>query len=182
MSSNLNAITYQDSIILSWVGSKGPGDQISYNIFRDSIIIANIIDTVFIDRSISSSTYYLYEVSSVNDEGESTRTNTELVYSWPTPSFVSEFKIITIYPNPIYEKKDLTLLYSLDQDYFDTKVDLINIKGQIINTQYIHLSKRGWNREDISQLLCHNLASGLYFIRLRPTSSKSLYKKIIILN
>ena len=66
--SNLSASVNQDSIDLSW---DTVTDATSYNVYRDSSLIASPTTTTFTDTALADGTY-LYEVSAVDDAGEST--------------------------------------------------------------------------------------------------------------
>ena len=65
--SNLSASVNQDSIDLSW---DTVTDATSYNVYRDSSLIASPTTTTFTDTALADGTY-LYEVSAVDDAGES---------------------------------------------------------------------------------------------------------------
>ena len=66
--SNLSASVNQDSIDLSW---DTVTDATSYNVYRDSSLIASPTTNAFTDTALVNDTY-LYEVSAVDDAGEST--------------------------------------------------------------------------------------------------------------
>ena len=65
--SNLSASVNQDSIDLSW---DTVTDATSYNVYRDSSLIASPTTNAFTDTALADGTY-LYEVSAVDDAGES---------------------------------------------------------------------------------------------------------------
>ena len=65
---NLNAAVNGDSVSLSWTAV---ADATSYNLYRDGSLIASPSTNSFNDTSLADATY-LYEVSAVDDAGEST--------------------------------------------------------------------------------------------------------------
>ena len=65
---NLNAIVNGDSVSLSWTAV---ADATSYNLYRDGGLIASPSTNSFNDGGLADGTY-LYEVSAVDDAGEST--------------------------------------------------------------------------------------------------------------
>ena len=65
---NLSASVNQDSVNLSW---DTVADATSYNVYRDSSLIASPTTNAFTDTALVNDTY-LYEVSAVDDAGEST--------------------------------------------------------------------------------------------------------------
>ena len=65
---NLSASVNADSVNLSW---DEVNDATSYNVYRDSSLIASPTTNAFTDTALADGTY-LYEVSAVDDAGEST--------------------------------------------------------------------------------------------------------------
>ena len=65
---NLSASVNQDNVDLSW---NEVADATSYNVYRDSSLIASPTTNAFTDSTLADGTY-LYEVSAVDDIGEST--------------------------------------------------------------------------------------------------------------
>ena len=65
---NLSASVNADSVNLTW---DEVNDAISYNVYRDSSLIASPTTNAFTDTNLADGTY-LYEVSAVDDAGEST--------------------------------------------------------------------------------------------------------------
>ena len=65
---NLSASVNQDTVNLSW---NTVADATSYNVYRDSSLIASPTSNAFTDTALADGTY-LYEVSAVDDIGEST--------------------------------------------------------------------------------------------------------------
>ena len=65
---NLSASVNQDNVNLTW---DTVADATSYNVYRDSSLIASPTTNAFTDTTLADGTY-LYEVSAVDDAGEST--------------------------------------------------------------------------------------------------------------
>ena len=178
----LHVLAHQDSIQLIWKQSTGPGDSLYYQIFRDSLPISAKIDTSYMDLNIIPEMRYKYAISTMNDEGESQLIESKLVISWPEVSAVFISEILAVYPNPVNLAQDLTLIYSLAKDEIFPSIDLINIRGQIVNNNKLQSNIQGWHRESIQGILSQNTASGIYFIRLKPENISGQAVKITILN
>ena len=118
----------------------------------------------------------------MNDEGESQLIESKLVISWPEVSAVFISEILAVYPNPVNLDQDLTLIYSLAKDEIFPSIDLINIRGQIVNNNKLQSNIQGWHRESIQEILSQNTASGIYFIHLKPANISGQAIKITILN
>jgi len=182
--SNLMAVAAQDSIILSWNPSPGPGENLSYVIFRDNDSIDIVLnDTIYVDQqNIEGERSYTYEVTCRNSIGESNPTGTITVTSWPDKENVLKSEIVEIYPNPIRQSQELTILYILDSEYSNPIVDLISINGKVINSIELSSFDKGYHRENINSILNYNPSNGIYFVRLQPNNKFGLTRKITILN
>ena len=181
--SNLMAVAAQDSIILSWNPSPGPGEDLSYVIYREGDSIGISIDTNHVDKqSMEAGQPYTYKVTCRNDVGESSASNTISVTSWLEEEDVISSKIINIYPNPIGKSHELTILYALDVDYSNPIIELINVRGEVVNSINLSSFAHGWHRENIHHVLNNNPSSGIYFIRLNPEKVTEQAVKITILN
>lgn len=180
--SRLAATAAQDSILLNWNPSPGPGDNLKYIIYRDGESIFQTIDTNYTDsQGISGSIYYKYSVSCNNDFGESQLSGIVSIQSWPNEDSVATNQILSIYPNPMHKTYDAHILYALGMNYSNTILELINIRGQIVNTVALQSYQRGWHRESINNLVSPEAASGIYIIRLRPENRLGCTQKITIL-
>ena len=89
---------------------------------------------------------------------------------------------MNIYPNPIRQSQELTILYALDSYYSNPIVDLISIKGEVVNSIRLSSFSQGWHRENINSILNNNPSNGVYFIRLQPDQESRQTKKITIFN
>ena len=74
---------------------------------------------------------------------------------------------MNMYPNPIRQTQDLIILYALDSDYSNPIIDLINVRGEVVNSINLSSFAHGWHRENIHHVLNNNPSSGIYFIRLQ---------------
>jgi len=180
--SNLMAVAAQDSIILSWNPSPGPGDPLSYEVFSDNILIDSLNDTNYVDKNIEGGQSYTYKVTCRNTVGESSASNTISIISWPDAENVLNSNIIKIYPNPIRQSQELTILYALDSDYSEPIINLINVRGEVVNSIKLSSFSKGWHRENINSILNTNPSNGVYFISLQPDQESRHTKKIAILN
>ena len=179
--SNLNVITYQDSILLNWEHSKGPGDSLYYNIYKNNLLYDFVVDSLYIDYEINSATNYSYSITSSNDEGESISTPNISVISWPKIDSTYSNQFISVYPNPLTSSNELSIFFSLQEK--DTPIiNLINIKGQIVEILKMSEHLKGNHRKKINFSKFSDLSSGIYIINMNFKNSSSLNKKIIILN
>ena len=147
-----------------------------YNILYDFVV-----DSLYIDYEINSATNYSYSITSSNDEGESVSTPNISVISWPKvdSTYINQF--ISVYPNPLTSSNELSILFSL-QEIDTTIINLINIKGQIVEILKMSEHHKGKHRKKINFSKSRNLSSGIYIISMNFKNSSSLNKKIIILN
>ena len=134
------------------------------------------------DLNIIPETRYQYAISTMNDEGESQLIEAEWVVSWPEISTVFISEILAVFPNPVNQGQDLTLIYSLVMHEIFPSIDLINIRGQVLNNKKLQSNIQGWHRESIQGILSQNPASGIYFIRMNPIVNEAVVIKITILN
>ena len=180
--SRLIATAAQDSILINWNPSPGPGDNLKYIIYRDGDSIFQTIDTNYTDsQGISGSIYYNYKVTCNNDFGESQPSNSVTIQSWPTKDNITQNQILKIYPNPIRKSQGSHILYALGENDSNTILELINIRGQIVKTVVLQSYQRGWHRESINNLVVPEAAAGIYIIRLRSDSELGRIRKITIL-
>ena len=183
--SDLIAVSAQDSIILFWSPSPGPGDGLDYVVYRDedSIGVSIDSDTNYVDlQNIEGGQYYTYQITCRNNVGESQPSSAVMILSWPKEEDVVKTEILSIYPNPISKSQNNIILFSLDQDNNNPKIELINIRGQIVNTQKIYSTSQGWHRVSIEEILSNKPAAGIYFISLHPGNGKRETTKITIIN
>ncbi len=158
--------------------------NLSYIIFRDNDSIYVVLnDTIHVDQqNVEGGQLYTYKVTCRNNIGESDPSNTIAVTSWPDEEYVLSSKIMNIYPNPIRQTQELIILYALDSDYSNPIIDLINIRGKVVNSIKLSSFAQGWHRENIHHVLNNNPSSGIYFIRLNPEKVTGQAVKITILN
>ena len=183
--SNLMAVAAQDSIILSWNPSPGPGDNLYYVVYRDEELhwVSIDSDTNYVDlQDIEGGQYYTYQITCRNNVGESQPSSPFMILSWPEKKNVVKTEILSIYPNPVSKSQNNIILFSLDQDNNNPKIELINIRGQIVNTQKIYSTSQGWHRVSIEEILSNKPAAGIYFIRLQSNNGKRETAKITIIN
>jgi hypothetical protein len=180
--SGLTVTSAQDSMILYWNPSPGPGDSLYYVIYRDGDSIFQTIDTNYTDlHGIFGKIDYSYEVTCYNENGESQPSGIVSITSWPTEDNVTENQILSIYPNPLHKTHDAHILYALGANYSKTNLELINIRGQIVKMILLKSDQQGWHRERINNLIPLGLSAGIYIIRLQPESEIGHTKKITIL-
>ena len=138
--------------------------------------------------NILSNTQYSYYVTCnntmgeskpwIDSKGESTFIN---IQSWPNKETIESSKILSIYPNPIHKTNVSYILYALGPNFSNTSLELINIRGQIVNRVSLQAYQQGWHRENINNLISYKTAAGIYIVRLRSDTGLVLTQKITIL-
>ena len=153
-----------------------------YIVFRDNVSLYALTDTHYVDKqSIEGQISYTYYITCFNDIGASQPSNTITIESWPSEDNVTQNQILSIYPNPVHKTHDAHILYALGMNYSNTILELINIRGQIVNTVALPSYQRGWHRESINNLVLPEAALGIYIIRLRSDNRLGRTQKITIL-
>ena len=114
--------------------------------------------------------------------GASQPSRAVMILSWPKEEDVVKTEILSIYPNPVRRSQNNSILFSLNQDYNNPNIELINIRGQIVNTQKIYSSSQGWHRVSIEEILSNKPAAWIYFISLHPGIGTRETVKITIIN
>ena len=89
---------------------------------------------------------------------------------------------MNIYPNPVRQSQEITILYTFDSEYSNPIVDLINVRGEVVNSIKLSSFDQGLHRENINSILNNNPSNGIYFIRLHPEKGSEKTTKITILN
>ena len=126
------------------------------------------LDTLnYIDDGITGSSNYTYYVTCSNNIGESSPSNSITVFSWPVNEDVVNNQILSIYPNPINKSHNFEILYAMDSNYSNTILELINIRGEVVNRISLQPNNRGWHQQNINNLLTSNLSAGVYFVCLQ---------------
>jgi hypothetical protein len=170
---NIFATPMQDSISVIWNTSKGPGDSLYYQLFRNEELIQTTADTTWLDINIIGSNYYQYSVIAMNDEGASGKVEAVQVLSWPEVISVTENTLISVYPNPYDWSSDLHIIYSLNGDGIPPELSLVDVRGRKILSQKLAYDKKGWHRQNIAPFLSGSLSTGIYFITLSPSNKKA---------
>ncbi len=81
---NLTAYPFVEEVSLEW---EGYPDAIKYNIYRNRQKVANVTATEYIDTGLTNFEEYIYHVTAVYDEGETSKSNFAL--ATPNPGFSS---------------------------------------------------------------------------------------------
>ena len=84
--------------------------------------------------SIESVTEYTYAISCPNSIGESERSESRSITSWPEDEDVTKTKIISLYPNPLHRPgiSRFNLLIDYGSDMDDVDIQIFDIKGREI--------------------------------------------------
>ncbi|NOZ07317.1 MAG: hypothetical protein GXO91_00385 [FCB group bacterium] len=181
---DLMGIVRNDQITISWLPSPGPGDNLTYDIYRDDVNLGSTLDTLFVDSTIAPNTTYAYFVRAANDVGTSTPSDTLIVVTWPAGEDVQKNSILSVYPNPLNlnHYSNFGLVLDCRMDYTRPRIELINVLGQRILTFPIAPLVQGRQVVYSKTLGVNRIASGVYFIRLWYSGSEYRTQKILILN
>ena len=156
----------EGSIQLSWHPSMGDG-ELEYKIYRDEVLIVEqLSETYYIDTDILANTEYVYKVSCLNHVGESDKSESISITSWPADSEIVTSEIISLYPNPIYRPglSKFNLIVDYGQDMYNVDVKIYDITGQEIVSKNLGPRNQGRTEEFFGSFLSTNLSSGIYFI------------------
>ncbi len=189
---NLFAIPVQDSIRLRWDSSDGPGEIISYSVFRswtdpdtggEMNLVFTADDTTFFDSDITGNTLYTYQVSARNLAGLSEKSSPVSVTSWPAAGDVNATAIVKVYPNPIRldEESIAWCEVELSKDYSRAKISLINILGQRVYQKTRGAMSQGRHRITIADFGDKNPSSGIYFLEIELDGKRTIRRPITIL-
>ena len=179
---NFIAIPYQDSVVLQWDPSPGPGSDLIYEIYRDNVFLSETIETTFKDSfELNEMMEYSYFIICKNSIGSSEATERVSIYTWPDEENVLDNKIIKLYPNPYISNMKFQVIYALKEDYSQCKIKVIDLGGRTIYSQELFYQYQGWHRYDIDLLMKNKLSSGIYFICFVLPNQEIFSRKFIVL-
>ena len=150
------------SITLTWDADK---NALSYNIYRDGEMIANVVDTSYTDEGLEYGIEYYYTVTSVGEEEESE--HSEGVNVMTLEEGIEESSSsLNIYPNPAKDEIRISSNERIEE------VTVYNVNGQ----QTIAISQQ------LSANSCTiniaNLNSGIYIVKIN-TEKGNIVKRFI---
>ena len=181
-----NLIGYQldnSSIYLVWGSSPGPGDTLSYEIFRNDTLLFSTTDTTYNDSNFVEKTEYTYKVRVTSENGHSEFSNTVTFKTWPSAGEVYKSEIISVYPNPFIlgEHSEQYLLFDSSQGFETLICEIFNIKGQKVVSDKIHNVEQGRQRIFVNYFNQKILPSGIYFVRILDSNKVLDTQKILLL-
>ena len=148
------------SIELSWDASI---NATSYNIYRNNEMIANVVETTFIDEALANNTQYCYTVTSTTNDIESEKS--EEVCATTLEDGIDELNSsLYIHPNP-----------TNDRLYIETEVEIEEIA--VYDVYGRRLQSIVNNQQSLS-IDVADLKSGIYFIKIN-TNKGNIVKRII---
>ena len=146
------------SVLLSW---DIVNNALSYNIYYDDIILANVSDNSYIVKNLDENYEYCFTVTAIRNETESNKSK-EVCAKTLSEGIKELTEEFNIYPNPVSDKL-----------YIDTDADIeiYNINGQRINVQRTIINEQ-------QSINVSNLQSGIYLVKIK-LGSYEVIKKIV---
>ncbi|MEN6444678.1 MAG: T9SS type A sorting domain-containing protein [Candidatus Cloacimonas sp.] len=179
---NLTATVDNGTIHLSWDCS-GP-NLIGFNVYRQSVLIAHIIDPViryYTDTNLPAGEY-LYAVTALYLTGESAAVSLTVIVPVANEDLTAPILVTGLhsnYPNPF--KQSTSINYSIKENTPVT-IEIYSLKGQLIRTLLKENKAPGaysidWDCRDNSRKL---VAEGIYFYKMKAGSYSDTKKMILL--
>ena len=146
--------TSTSSITLTWNKVQ---NALSYNIYHDEEMIANVSDTNYIVENLECNTEYCFTVTSIRNEQESEKSNSDCAKTLGE-SIEELTSSLLLYPNPVndrlyIETQTLTLTQTLSIEIYD-------IYGRLQDYRTTRL-------QDNLVIDVSNFKSGVYFVMIK---------------
>lgn len=158
---NLNIET--NSIRLSW-----QGDALSYEVYRDNVLVAEVYQPVYIDPNVDITSNYCYKIMAKGSVCNSEFSNTKCSLIGLEDEITSEFTA-NLYPNPTNNKTMLEV-HGLNKN---SEVFVSDLQGRLLKKYNLNI---GQGKLEIN---VESLAKGIYYIKIVNEDS-SLTKKLIV--
>lgn len=155
---NLTAELNGNIVVLTW---EAPENAISYNVYRNGILIGEEIEETRFEDEIDTEATYNYSVTAVYVDGESLPTNVTAVVDLGVEESEANF---SIYPNPAS-----SMLY-INAGNAEYSYAIFNGMGQ----QIANGTAEGEVRINVS-----SMAKGVYFIRITNGTQTSMQKVVV---
>ena len=140
--------TSDTTIVLTW---NVVATATSYNVYNDTVLLANVTDTTYVVVGLSAATEYCFNVTAVNEAGESEASAD--VCATTLPEGIAERDLIfNIYPNPVDDN-----LFIETESYIE-EVTIYSLTGVMMYKE-IDFNNRTINVSDFS--------CGVYIMKVR---------------
>ncbi len=164
---NITYVAVSGNVYLYWNSPSAERELTGYNIYRDDVIIATVVDTIFTDAGLAEDTYEYYLTTLYSDSLESVPSETIsiLVTSISGDDIAGWDYQLANYPNPFNPATRISFQLA-DPALLSLKI--YNCTGQLIKTFPITEYNAGistivWEGTDND---LQPVASGIYIIRL----------------
>ena len=148
------------TVTLSW---NAVDSATSYNVYMDSVLVANVTDTVYTVDSLTAETTYSFFVTAVADTLESVASNVVTVTTLKVEGIVENAVAFSIYPNPVSDK-----LYVETQTQTQT-IEIYDMFGR---------QQSMVNGQQSTVIDVTDLNSGVYFIKVVTSEGESVQRFI----
>ena len=148
------------TVTLSW---NAVDSATSYNVYMDSVLVANVTDTVYTVDSLTAETTYSFFVTAVADTLESVASNVVTVTTLKVEGIVENAVAFSIYPNPVSDK-----LYIGTQTQTQT-IEIYDMFGR---------QQSMVNGQQSTVIDVTDLNSGVYFIKVVTSEGESVQRFI----
>ena len=154
--------TSTSSIALTWNKVQ---HALSYNIYQNEEMIANVADTNYVVENLDYNTEYCFTVTSVRYEKESEKS--EIVCVKTLGESIEELtSSLLLYPNPVNDKL-----------YIETEVEVEEVVVYTITGVFVGQQTTD-NGQQTSSIDVSNLKSGVYFVKI-VTSEGETVKRFV---
>jgi len=160
---NLNLNIETNSIRLTW-----QGDAISYEIYRDDALVAEVYQPVYIDPNLDITSNYCYKVVAKGTVCNSDFSDTKCSLIGLEDEITNQF-VANLYPNPT---KNQTILevHGLEKN---SEVSVCDLQGRVLRKYNLRVG------EEKLEINVEQLVKGIYYIRIANEDS-SITKKLIV--
>lgn len=199
LSSFTATLTAEQFVRLDWITQSESG-TLGYYIHRanspdlsEAEIISSLITATnssstanyrYVDREVVANTGYYYWLQGIDYDGYSG-------YYGPlsvtignggepgTPEIPLYTELLSAYPNPFNPQTNIR--YSLKEDA-DVKIDIFNLKGQIVRSYFVPAQKAGYHSQTFDGKDSQNraLGSGVFYYRMSSGKYSSTKKMILM--
>ncbi len=165
---NLEAVIIGDDIALMWDSPIMQRSLTGYKIYRNEEIIAEVIETSYLDEELSAGTYSYY-ITAMYGSYESDASNEVIIEMTESSGIISPVKnaLLGNHPNPF--NPETMISFSVTESSAKTEITVYNLKGQRIKTLLNETISSGfhsivWNGSDESGKA---VASGVYLCKMQ---------------
>ena len=153
----------ETTVVLTWNAVE---NATSYNVYMDTVLVANVTDTTYTVDSLTAETTYNFTVTALNNTLESAASNVVTVTTLKVEGIVENTIAFSIYPNPVNDKINIETEVEVEE------VVVYTITGVVAGHQSMV------NGQQSTVIDVTNLNSGIYFVKV-VTSEGEIVKRIV---